>query len=484
MHSPLLPRHSPPVSAEELWFTQRVDHLTPNSETNWKQRYFLSNASYVPGGPMFFYLGNEADVTLYLNATGLIWENADRFGALVVFAEHRYYGESQPLGDASLDNLQYLSVEQALEDYVSLIAALRAEYSFGEGDAVVGFGGSYGGMLASWARYRYPHVWDGAIAGSAPIFSFEGQGVDPNFYAEGVTYDVTEAAGAAPACEGNLRAAFEDLGVVELASTDEGRELIRDRLSLCSSEDSDDDETLGWDATFWLNTALSYMAMGNYPYPSDYILNGNGFLPAFPVRVACDALDSDLTDDTGAWLDGLAAFAGVYYNSSGTLQCNSLSAPVNPESEIVNTLWGYQYCSEIFQLFGQEAGPDDMFWDAPWDAQAQSDICYESVGASPYPENHITKEWGVEADWAERASNIVWSQGEYDPWKGGGVQTNLSSTLLSVVIPESAHHLDLFFSNEGDTDAVKAAREFEMANVQNWIDERRARGSAGVTLEM
>ena len=79
-----------------------------------------------------------------------------------------------------------------------------------------------------------------------------------------------------------------------------------------------------------------------------------------------------------------------------------------------------------------------MFWDAPWDAQAQSDICYESVGASPYPENHITKEWGVEADWAERASNIVWSQGEYDPWKGGGVQTNLSSTLLSVVIPESA----------------------------------------------
>jgi hypothetical protein len=56
-------------------------------------------------------------------------------------------------------------------------------------------------------------------------------------------------------------------------------------------------------------------------------------------------------------------------------------------------------------------------------------------------------------------------------------------SLLCARFARTQHHLDLFFSNEGDTDAVKAAREFEMVNVQNWIDERRARGSAGVTLE-
>ena len=35
------------------------------------------------------YLGNEADVKLYLNNTGLMWESAPQFRALLVFAEHR-----------------------------------------------------------------------------------------------------------------------------------------------------------------------------------------------------------------------------------------------------------------------------------------------------------------------------------------------------------------------------------------------------------
>ena len=38
----------------------------------------------------------------------------------------------------------------------------------------VAIGGSYGGMQSAWIRMRYPGVFDGAIAGSAPILSFDG----------------------------------------------------------------------------------------------------------------------------------------------------------------------------------------------------------------------------------------------------------------------------------------------------------------------
>ncbi len=30
-------------------------------------------------------------------------------------------------------------------------------------------------MLGTWFRYKYPHIIDGVIAGSAPIWNFDGE---------------------------------------------------------------------------------------------------------------------------------------------------------------------------------------------------------------------------------------------------------------------------------------------------------------------
>jgi hypothetical protein len=82
---------------------RRTQHATPSqarpegrlADGVFRQRVFLCADAWRPAtpggalGPIFFYAGNEADVTLYLNHTGLMWENAARFGALLVFAEHR-----------------------------------------------------------------------------------------------------------------------------------------------------------------------------------------------------------------------------------------------------------------------------------------------------------------------------------------------------------------------------------------------------------
>ena len=58
---------------------------------------------------------------------------------------------------------------------------------------------------------------------------------------------------------------------------------------------------------------------------------------------------------------------------------------------------------------------------------------------------------------------------------GGGVLQNISDTLVALVIPEGAHHIDLMFSNPLDPPSVIAARATQRAHMRNWIDERRAR---------
>lgn len=99
----------------------------------------------------------HVQVQLYLNATGLMWENAEDFGAMLIFAEHRYYGESLPFGDKTFEHMEWLTSEQALADYATLLRGFKKEKGL-EKAPVIGFGGSYGGMLATWGRLKYPHV--------------------------------------------------------------------------------------------------------------------------------------------------------------------------------------------------------------------------------------------------------------------------------------------------------------------------------------
>ena len=62
----------------------------------------------------------------------------------------RYYGKTLPFGDASFDlnNIAYLSVEQALADYAWFLVDLKQRFNLTDKNPVIAFGGSYGGILA------------------------------------------------------------------------------------------------------------------------------------------------------------------------------------------------------------------------------------------------------------------------------------------------------------------------------------------------
>ena len=53
--------------------------------------------------------------------------------------------------------MNWLTTEQAMADYAYLITALKEELEC-EDSAVIAFGGSYGGMIASWFRMKYPNI--------------------------------------------------------------------------------------------------------------------------------------------------------------------------------------------------------------------------------------------------------------------------------------------------------------------------------------
>lgn len=85
------------------WYNQKVDHFGYANRDTFKQRYIVSTDHWSPGCPIFFYAGNEGDIFMFANNTGFMWENAAPFKAMVLFAEHRYYGESMPYGKKSYE---------------------------------------------------------------------------------------------------------------------------------------------------------------------------------------------------------------------------------------------------------------------------------------------------------------------------------------------------------------------------------------------
>ena len=77
-----------PEDCKWRWYTQRLDHFRWSHETpTFEQRYFICDAHWKHKGPIFFYAGNEGPLEGYLQSAGLMFENAPKFGALVLFAE-------------------------------------------------------------------------------------------------------------------------------------------------------------------------------------------------------------------------------------------------------------------------------------------------------------------------------------------------------------------------------------------------------------
>ena len=67
------------------------------------------------------------------------------------------------------------------------------------------------------------------------------------------------------------------------------------------------------------------------------------------------------------------------------------------------------------------------------------------------------------------SSNIIFSNGKYDPWHGGGVLTDCMVNNKVILMDKSGHHLDLRTPHDEDPADVKNGRETEMELITKWI---------------
>ncbi|ERN16214.1 hypothetical protein AMTRI_Chr11g95870 [Amborella trichopoda] len=455
---PTISYSSEKVYYEIKYFTQTLDHFNyvPWGYETFQQRYLI-NSKYWGGpidkAPIFVYTGNEGDVEWFAQNTGFMFENAPYFKALLVFIEHRYYGESIPYGSEEIayknaSTHGYLSSAQALADYAMLIIDLKKNLS-AEDSPVVVMGGSYGGMLATWFRLKYPHVCIGALASSAPILNFADI-TSPYSFNNIVTEDFRSES---ENCYKVIKNSWQKIH--ETAQQPGGLEELRKSFRICPNYISEDS------LTNWLERAFIYTAMTDYPVPSSFLAP----LPAFPIEQMCKAVD-DAGDEQ---FKGIYEAANIFYNYTGDSMCFNLSD--NSDRHGLNG-WGFQACTEMLLATGGRT-QESIFPPYTYNYTQTQEYCQQSYGINPRP-HWITTHFGghdIKRVLKRFGSNIIFFNGLRDPWSGGGVLENLSDSIVALVAKEGAHHIDLRFSTEGDPMWLSEVRKREIHILSMWLEQ-------------
>ncbi|KAL5800390.1 hypothetical protein ACOSQ4_033274 [Xanthoceras sorbifolium] len=428
------------------YYDQTLDHFNyqPESYTTFRQRYVVNDKNW--GGshvaaPIFAYLGEESDLDGDIISVGFLRDNAARFSALQVYIEHRFYGKSIPLGsrENALKNATlrgYFNSAQALADYAEVLLHLKKHLS-AEKSPIIVMGGSYGGMLATWFRLKYPHIALGAFASSAPVLYFDH--ITPsNAYYSVVTKDFLEASRS---CYDTIKRSWAEIDRV--AGTSNGLSWLSKKFKTCKPLKD------GSELKDYLDTL--YCTAAQYDRP-----------PRYPVTVVCNGIDG--APQNGDTLDrifsGIVAFIGSKpcYNFSEFFSSETLQG------------WQWQTCSELVIPVGR-GDHDTMFQADPFDMKTFSDSCKKDFGVIPRP-NWITTYYGglnIREVLKRFGSNIIFSNGLHDPYSSGGVLENISNSIVALVTRQGSHCLDLMPASKDDPVWLVRQRNEEVEIISNWI---------------
>ncbi|TGZ71620.1 hypothetical protein CRM22_002534 [Opisthorchis felineus] len=295
---------------------------------------------------------------------------------------------------------------------------------------------------------------DNAVAASAPIWLFPNMSNCAGFYDTATRAFSTSGS---TVCTKNVALVWDSIRTV--AKQHSGHELLRLMFQLC--DPLPDEQKL----IDYLIDFLGTLAMVNYPYEASFI----GTFPPEPVKYFCkglsDAVDKNVDVDI---VQRVATAVRSLTNYTKNQSCISLEGDL---PGLDAKAWTLQTCLEMTTPMCSNG--DGMFPPLEWDPVVFCQSCFDKFAVRPRLNWSAVEFWGKNI---KTATNIVFSNGDLDPWSAFGVLTDDQAPGCNVIrIPSGAHHLDLRAKNELDPPDVVDARQRELQHIKDWIDEWHAK---------
>ena len=242
------------------------------------------------------------------------------------------------------------------------------------------------------------------------------------------------------------------------------------------------------------------LAMLDYPYPCNFVTP----MPGNPVNYSCSKMANVIAEghnSTASLLAGLEAVQNVFLNYTGSMRCHNVSkeyvrsagqtagrhpavaalanlrsagASGKPSLGDISRPWNYQACTELILELLTSDGFGFMVED---DVQIPGveDSCRLQFGDRILDRRlWMLRSFGNGAQICAAVTNTIFSDGEKDPWRTGGVSENCSAysidnSTLHITIEGAAHHQDLRTSDPRNAPTVDAAKELEKAYIKKWL---------------
>ncbi|KTF90392.1 hypothetical protein cypCar_00028613 [Cyprinus carpio] len=438
-------------AAEEQWFIQRLDHFSGADTRVWKQRYFVNDTFYRPGGPVFLMIGGEGPANPAWMQYGTWLLYAQKLGALCLLLEHRFYGKSHPTEDLSTENLRFLSSRQALAD----LAHFRTVTAVTRGltnNKWVAFGGSYPGSLAAWFRLKYPHLVHASVATSAPVHA------TVNFPVSSlVTFDLGsdmeqgQSSQHDPQKENTQSKTsfiFLFLPAHRVSAVMPLAVLVME-YKLCSKLQIQ----TKMDSAYLLESLA-----GNFMDVVQYNEDNRGF-------EVCEPYDRYAA--VARLMQSTFSQACINTQYKSYIQDMSNTSWSGPEAG-GGRQWVYQTCTE-FGFYQSTDSPNQPFsgFPLPYHLQQCADIYNLSTSLDDAIQQTNEEYGGYDI----RTTRIVFPNGSIDPWHALGVTQDITSDLPAVFIKGTAHCANMYPARAEDLPQLSLARDHIFILLQKWLAE-------------